>query len=275
MVRNPLYPPRDDLLISSFLGIDLGLYPKDPDRALFRRVAENFGRIPYENLTKIIKEAEGGNPMESRRMPAEVLRDHIRYGTGGTCFSLTATLLHVIRTLGYEAEPVLADRRYGPNTHCALLVWIGGERFLLDPGYLLLNPVPVHDSGEMRIDTGFQQILLTRGPGSMDLCTVDRDRSTYRLTYRTEPAGADEFLKAWDDSFHWEMMEYPLLTRAFHGKHLYLRSNYLQVRGAGRVERKEIPGQQLAFRIASDFGISPEIALRAIEILKQKGGRVG
>ena len=208
-------------------------------------------------------------------MPAEVLRDHIRYGAGGTCFSLTATLLHVIRSLGFAADPVLADRHYGPNTHCARLVWIGGERFLLDPGYLLLEPVPVLDTGEVRIGSGFQQILLTRRPGSMDLCTVDLEKPTRRLTYRTEPAGPEEFLKAWDDSFHWEMMEYPLLTRASHGKQFYLRSNYLQVSGAGRVERKEIPERQLAFRIASEFGISPEITLRALEILRQRGGHFG
>jgi arylamine N-acetyltransferase len=270
----PLTPPRDDLLIASFLGVAPKLAV--PKRALLRRAAEAFSRLPYENLTKIIKDAEGGSPAENRRMPAEVLRDHIHFGTGGTCFSLTAALLHIVRTLGFQAAPILADRRYGSNTHCALLVWIDGEPHLLDPGYLLLDPVPVHQLGEKLINSGFRQILLTGKTGNrLDLCLVGPERPVYRLTYRTEPAVDDEFLKAWDDSFRWEMMNYPVLTRAAHGKQLYLRSNHLQVCASGRLENKEIPAQQLAFRIASEFGISPEIALRALAILKERGGRVG
>jgi arylamine N-acetyltransferase len=271
---NPLTPPRDDLLIASFLGVAPNRAVSK--RALLRRVAEAFSRLPYENLTKIIKDAEGGGPAENRRMPGEVLRDHIHFGTGGTCFSLTAALLHVVRILGFQAEPILADRRYGSNTHCALLIWIDGEPHLLDPGYLLLDPVPVHPPGEKRIDSGFRRLLLTsRTDNRLDLCLVGPEKPVYRLTYRTEPAVADEFLKAWDDSFGWEMMDYPVLTRAAHGKQFYLRSNRLQVWASGKLDKKEIPAQQLAFRIASEFGISPEIALRALAILKERGGRVG
>ena len=45
--------------------------------------------------------------------PAEVLADHEQCGAGGTCFSLTAAFLHLVRSLGWKAEPLLADRRYG------------------------------------------------------------------------------------------------------------------------------------------------------------------
>jgi len=92
------------------------------------------------------QEREAGNPRQARRLPREVLDDHRDFGTGGTCFSLTAALLHLIRALGYDAEPILADRRYGQNTHCALLLWIDGRPHLLDPGYLILDPVPLHRS---------------------------------------------------------------------------------------------------------------------------------
>ena len=123
-------------------------------------VAAAFSSLPYENLTKILKhDREGG---VARRGPEEVIRDHIRLGSGGTCFSLTAALLHVLRALGLRAEPILADRHYGENTHCALLVWLDGEPHLLDPGYLILKPLalPGNEELEQVVPTAFNELLL-------------------------------------------------------------------------------------------------------------------
>src|SRR5579871_1983834 len=122
---------------------------------LLRKVATAFAELPYENLTKIIKEAATGRPEAARRGPGEVIGDHIALGTGGTCFSLTATLLHLIRELGWEAQPLLADRPYGPDTHCALAVWIDQQPHLIDPGFLLTEPVPLESTREQTVPTPF------------------------------------------------------------------------------------------------------------------------
>jgi arylamine N-acetyltransferase len=104
-----------------------------PDK---RDGARAFATLPYENLSKVIRFAEAGDAVAARELPAEIINRHLQWGTGGTCFSLTATLLHLIRSLGFEAEPILADRPYGSNTHCALRVMVEGQPHLLDPGYL-------------------------------------------------------------------------------------------------------------------------------------------
>ena len=75
-------------------------------------VVAAFALLPYENITKIIKREESGNCEQARRYPEEVIRDHTHWGTGGTCFSLTSALLHLVRGLGWKAEYILADRRY-------------------------------------------------------------------------------------------------------------------------------------------------------------------
>lgn len=110
-----------------------------------RDVARAFARIPYENLTKILAVARAGGAAGAppRRGPATVLAEHVAFGAGGTCFSLTALLLDLLRAAGHEAVPVLADRRYGPDTHCAVLVTLDGDPHLLDPGYLITDPVPL------------------------------------------------------------------------------------------------------------------------------------
>ena len=141
MHDNPLMPPsRDSLVLQQFLRdfhIDAD---QSPEQLLFAS-AQAFAKLPYENLTKIIKDAETGTTAAARRTPGEVLADHTAFGAGGTCFALTSALLHLVRALGFPAEPILADRRYGIDTHSALLVWIAGQPHLLYPSYLSVQPL--------------------------------------------------------------------------------------------------------------------------------------
>ena len=245
-------------------------------RKTLKTLGVSFARLPYENLTKIIKWTECGPSPQARRAPQEVVSDHVSLGTGGTCFSLTATLLHLVRSLGYQAEPILADRRYGQNTHCALLVWIGGRGHLLDPGYLVVDPLPL-PAAEAHLKTEFNELVLVPAPGgnTMELRTAESGASRHRLTYKLDPVDPREFLKIWDESFSWEMMRYPLLTRADHGRQLYMRGSRFQVRTPESVDHREIPPEELPARIASEFRIAPSIAARALSILRERGERLG
>jgi arylamine N-acetyltransferase len=268
MNTNPLAPPVSSEELLRFLN-RFSLSDKLPRGELLRCVVQAFASIPYENLTKIIRDEEGGAPERARRHPAQVLSDHISLGTGGTCFALTATLIYLLRSLGWQAEPILADRRYGTNTHCALLVWIEGKPHLLDPGYLILEPVPLASEGSRSLQTRFNHVMLEpRAEGSrLDLYTGQSHGLTMRLTYKLAPVDPPEFLKVWDRSFDWDMMTYPLLTRVDGDCQLYLRRNRYQVRTATGVRTERISSGLLPARIERDFGISRAVAARAISIL--------
>jgi len=272
MDPHPLSPPasREELL--GFLE-HFRLSDHLPPGELLRQLVRAFATIPYENLTKIIRDDEAGNAERARRHPAQVLSDHYALGAGGTCFSLTATLIHLLRALGYESEPILADRRYGANTHCALLLWIDKRPHLLDPGYLILEPVQLSADVPSHIRNGFNSLLLSprADNGRLDLFTVRGESRTLRLTYKVEPVDAAEFLRVWDDSFGWDMMRYPLLTRVDGERHVYLRANLYQVRGSDGVRSERISPDTLVGRIVHDFGISPSLAARAISILEHRG----
>ncbi len=86
-------------------------------------------------------------------------------GSGGTCFSLTATLLALVRSLGLRAEPILADRPYGERTHSGLIVWIDDRAHLVDPGYLLTEPIPLEADLLIEKPTSFNTVILTPGDG--------------------------------------------------------------------------------------------------------------
>ena len=238
-----------------------------PPRRLFYAAARAFSRIPYENITKIIRRAETGGDETARRSPGEVVADHILWGAGGTCFSLTSALCHLARRMGFEAEYLLADRGYGRNTHSALCVWIDGEPYLSDPGFLIADPVPLSLSGPMEIASGGERITLVPDGNRVSLFTERGGKSVHRLTYKTAPADAGEFSEAWDASFHWEMMRYPLLARAGSSGRIYLRGSMFQVSNNGSVNRVKIPEDELAAKITGEFGIHSELVARALDIL--------
>ncbi len=273
---HPLALPTDSRLLQQYLTF-FQLNPALDQQTLLREVIRHFARLPYENLTKVIRHSQQATGYDLLRTPATVISDHARWGTGGTCFSLTATLLHLIRALGFPAEPILADRRYGPNTHCALLVWIDQHPHLVDPGYLITEPIPLDLTREQRRATSFHELRLRpqSTPGRLDLLTAVADphnrstgeRTTYRLTFKTDPVDAGEFLRVWQESFAWEMMSYPVLTSVRQGAQHYLQGQRHQVRHRSSVARTQLSDdEQLAELMVREFGIAPEVVRQALAL---------
>lgn len=267
MAENPLAPPRDRQLLEFFCR-QYGLRPGEDRLHTLGTLARSFSQLPYENLTKIIRSSRNGKGPAARRLPTQVLTDHRDLGTGGTCFSLTATLLHLVRSLGFRAQPILADRHYGSDTHSALLVWLRGRPHLLDPGYLVVEPIPLEESREVEVKTPFNRLLLSpESPERMRLYTRQQGGRSHRLTFKTSPADPGQFLKAWDESFSWEMMTHPLLTRVQAGKQIYLNGRRLQTRSHTEVVRTELDVEELHLQIAATFGIAVPVVRTALAIL--------
>ena len=269
---NPLDAPAPD---SPALRLFLRHFRFSSDTSplvLLEQVSQAFATIPYENLTKIIKLADAGSPRLAKRGPLEVLSQHVDLGAGGTCFSLTSALLHVLRALGFEAQPILADRSYGANTHCALLVWIDGAPHMLDPGYLIVRPVGLEGKGEIHVPTAFNEILLVpqEAGEKLDLYTIQNGNRTYRLTFKADPVDDVEFLKAWEASFDWEMMRYPVLTRVRGDEQLYLQGERYQVRSLQDVTREQMSKPDIVEKIKVEFGVGEAVARRAFDILSRK-----
>ncbi len=266
--RDPLFRCGDRGLLARFLH----RYQVDADaprESVIDQCARAFARIPYENLTKIIKADSVVGPASALRLPDEVLADHLKWGTGGTCFSLTAALLAVFDALGVEAQPLLADRSYGEGTHCALVVRHRGQALLLDPGFLLYTPTPLPDAAIAVADLGYAAVELrpVEGGNRIELATEIRGVRKVRLTYRRSPVDAAAFRRAWTDSFTWEMMTYPVLTRAASGRHLYLQGASAMVRTSERTVRSQLEAPAQIDFIGRHMGIARAVVLRAWEVM--------
>jgi arylamine N-acetyltransferase len=242
-------------------------------RQVLGDVVAAFSRLPYENITKIIKHAKCGSPEKARRYAEEVIVDHILWGTGGTCFSLADALLHLVRDLGWNVEYILADRKYGQNSHCALKIEIDSVPHILDPGYLITEPIPLAFEEERELRIGANKYILTPDieKQKLSLSTERRGTRTNRLTYKIAPADIAEYQKAWDASFYWEMMHYPLLVHIVDSQQKYLRGAMLQISNSESVSRRTIPMEELIAKISEEFCIHSSVVAQAIFILKSRG----
>jgi arylamine N-acetyltransferase len=240
---------------------------EEPDLELLRAIVESFSSIPYENLTKIIKKFTSPGPKERLRGPVEVLSGHIENHTGGTCFSLTYCLGAVLRGAGYECYPVMADMKR-PNIHCALVAHIGGRRYLVDPGYLLGEPVELGDV-IVSVPTSFGTVELRPRDGERyDLFTIAGNEAKWRYRVKTVPVPRSLFLKYWQESFSLPMMNSIQLTRLTDRGHLYIRDHHLRLRRGGEKLNENIRAE-LEQRIEREFGIPAGITSEVREHLER------
>ena len=100
------------------------------------------------------------------------MEDHRAHHLGGTCFSLTYFLEIVLSLHGFQCYPIMADMRYGRNVHCALVVTVDHAKYLVDPGYLLNQPIPVTTQDSVVFKNEFLGIELTFEHEEYFLCLV-------------------------------------------------------------------------------------------------------
>ncbi len=236
---------------------------------LLKVILSHFGLLPYENMSKIIKFQQTGGGKESLRLPDEVLEDHLRHHLGGTCFSLTFFLQTILTRRDFVSYPVLADMRWGENVHCALIVLHGKEKYLVDPGYLLNQPLALHPDIPRLYKTEHTGVELVYYPetSQYDLYTFNRSEMAWRYRFRDAPVPPDDFLTRWLSSFHWNGMHGLCLTRVERERMVYIHKTYMRETFFEGKRSRQIKNE-LHGVIHREFGIAPqkvEEALAAIE----------
>lgn len=233
--------------------------PVDPLERM-TRIVRAFRMIPYENLTKIIR--HDGRPGEALETADEIVTGYLERGSGGTCFSIVNTLQRTLSAAGIESNVVLADRHYGSDTHCALVAPLDGREWLLDPGYLIFEPIEI-PGGKSPAPGGVMEWSIV-GDRIEAATTFPNGFRKLRYSLKMKPVSQHDFTDAWKRSFEFEMMNYPVVTKLLEdGSHVYLRGSHLMVDGKTRhaLSSTDIP------TVVESWGIHPSLARRALEIL--------
>jgi arylamine N-acetyltransferase len=258
---------RDDSGAASIFFGHFRIQAAEPGLEMLRAVVASYAEVPYENLTKIIRKFREDDPGLRLRSPEDVMRGFVEQHTGGTCFSLTWCLGSILSAAGFSCHPVMADMKR-PNIHCALIVDIGGRGYLVDPGYLLGEPVELAGRA-VTVPTPFGRVeLRPRGAASYDLFTIAGRERSWRYRLRTTPVSTAAFFRHWRTSFSLPMMNSLQLTKLTGEGHLYIRDHHLRLR-RGDERRNENIRARFESRIESEFGIPGSITAEARELIER------
>jgi len=224
----------------------------DSDLETVRRLLNGLSDVPYENLTKILS--------GDRERDVETLaRDHLEHGTGGTCFSLVRLFLRMARERSLDAQPILADRSYGPNTHCAAVVRTEQGEILADPGFLIHQPVRREDEQTIALPH-----TTVRKDAEGRVFTVYPDgHEKFRYELHEEPVSDADFRDLWRASLNWDMMNQLVVNHVVEGTHVYLRDRYLHRNRRTGSEQDELARDEVIDMI-EELGIDPSIARAAV-----------
>jgi arylamine N-acetyltransferase len=253
-----------------------GISPRKPELDSLGEILTCFTKIPYENISKIIKVNRYRNDTESRiRLPEEVIEQHISFHLGGTCFSLTFYLQSILTQHGFFSYPVMADMKAGRNVHCCLVAVIDGVKYLVDPGYLLTQPMELNPAKPKYYRTEFSGVEVRRtAPRTFDLFTFDKHGAKWRYRFRDEPVSPEDFLCHWQKSFNWNSMNYFCLTKVTQDGMLYLRRDFMRETTFSGKKNFNVK-RTLHAAIQENFGIDKQIVEQAEVALNENLRRGG
>ena len=248
-----------------------GLSRPRADLDYLRQLLRHYARIPYENISKIIKAAQHQDLESKFRLPQEVMEDHIEHRLGGTCFSLTYLLEQILLASGYPCYKAMAHMSAGENIHCVMVVEVSGGRYLVDPGYLLWEPLPLSFEGPQVCHTPRGGVVLEydANSGLFHVFTFDIGGRKWRYRFSDQAVSDGEFREYWIVSFSKPTMHNILLNQLTEKGQLYIRGNHLRLTSLSE-EKKANIRQDYHRQIHDLFGIDSGWVEEALSIVKRQ-----
>ena len=282
-------------------------------------LCNQVSNITYENLTKIIRLEQTGSATGARKLDDSDQNDIDSWMGGGTCFSMTWHLYQALTDMGFKPRLVMGHKRKERNIHCALILpdpddsvvtpgqlfstnvtptsvpgsplsslvsslsslvsSLSSNSYLLDPGYLIFDPLPMplpqpFGTGEAFFPLSPNCVRLVRPTlESMELWTGGAGAPMkLRFEYPVEGVSVEEFKHHWNESFYREMMTYPVLNRLDRekGVQYYYQKGNLVVRNATGSKMTKIDPADRVQTLSDIFKLSPTIIEKALNILEKK-----
>ncbi|MCJ7812586.1 arylamine N-acetyltransferase [bacterium] len=246
---------------------------------LLKEILSYFSQFPYENISKIIKYYKYFDGITKIRLPYEVMDDHAQNHLGGTCFSLTFFLQTILVYSGFASYPVMADMRWGKHVHCALLVKMNQRKYLVDPGYLLNQPMEINKDHNRVYKTAFSGVELDFRKESevYELYTFNQNQRKWRYRFKDQPVTDEDFLNYWLASFTWNSMHGLCLTKVEQDRMIYIHKTFMRETGFDKKKNVNIKNNYHA-TICQIFGIDSNLveeALAAVECNMAKEREMG
>jgi arylamine N-acetyltransferase len=229
--------------------------------------------LPYENLSKIVAFSQGGNMENTLGLAADWLEKSRDTGAGGTCFSLTWWLERRLRESGLDCAFLMGDKGNAKDVHCGLRCDWQGRSYLLDPGYMIFDPLPLPEAGlsaEAWVPPNAVRVEDLPSRDAWRLWSGPRGELKFRFDFRKRAVTQEEFLAHWRASYRLPMMDYPVLNRISGGVQYYLQKRSLLVRTEQGGEMRKLSKPEMLEVLGVTFGIPEPLAREALVVVVAK-----
>ncbi len=240
-----------------------------PDLTNLTKILYSFSKIPYENISKILKLNEGKGELDRLRLPEELYINYLENNLGGTCYSLTYFLWSILYHTGFESFPLIMDMKWAEAAHCGLAINIENKYYLTDPGYLISNPIPIVQEKTVHfIDYNYTGVELQYNFESNQyfLYTFNKKERKFRYSFIFNPVSLEDFIFYWKNSFYQKSMRHICLTKVDlkNKGRIYIRNDFVRFYSEDKKENIKTNLENAAMKF---FNINPEIIKYAKEIL--------
>ncbi len=235
------------------------------------KILRELSEIPYENLSKIVGYAESQQTEKAVDFQNAWLQKAAEQGLGGTCFSLTYHLHERLQAIGFASQFIMGDKITQKNIHCGLLIDWDAKKYLLDPGYLIYDPLLLPENGLVTQQwVAPNAIRLDDGVDYWRLYTGKPNELKHRFDFRKQAVGEAEFIQHWESSYAFEMMNYPVLNKVTNGVQYYLQKRNLMIRDSEGSKMLRLSEEQWKAAAQKYFGVSEALAQSALGIILKK-----
>lgn len=139
----------------------LHFLPGKPDLPHLDRLVNAYVRtVPWESAFRIVKRAEQDVVDACSRWPEEYWQDHLRRGSGGTCFESNFAFSSLLHELGYKGYLTINDMQESIGCHTAIIVLLEGQKWLVDTGFPIYAPLPIESHSVSQRTTPFHQYTI-------------------------------------------------------------------------------------------------------------------
>ncbi len=238
---------------------------KENNLNFIKEILSKFKNLPYENMTKITY-SEEKDINKKLRTPFYIVKDFFEEGAGGTCFSLVYFLKSIFDYLNFDSRFVLADRIYGENTHCALILNLENKEYLVDIGYSIYEPIEIKNKKNFK--NVAYEFLMEENEKFINVYTITKNKNLkFRYRIKKENVSFEEFLDAWEKSFYFEMMNYIVVTKTKEDSLIYLRDKNFHIIKDGKTYYKKIEEDEIPL-ILKELGFKEDLFFKAKSFLK-------
>ncbi len=186
--------PADEILEA------LDLSRAEPGSGFLEALFARFNaKVPFENASKIVRDARVPDPFAKPRTPEIFWQEHLASGTGGTCFARVAAFEALLGSLGYRSR-MLLGKVQRENDHAALMVETAAGESIVDVGFPLPAILPARPGRAATAQGELEVTAIARG---LRIAFLEGVPETPReIEVYTEPVLVERFAGLWRETFH-------------------------------------------------------------------------